>query len=55
MGVTIYSFNSNISPNRSYGVLEYDIVRLQNYMLLVLYLKRGVICASPCIGLSRKM
>ena len=26
MGVIIYSFNSNISPKTSYGMLEYDIV-----------------------------
>ena len=47
MGVIIYSFNLNISPNKSYGVLECDIVMLQNYMLMILSLKRGVICARP--------
>ena len=36
MGVIIYSFNLNISPKMSYGVLEYDIVTLQNYMLIIL-------------------
>ena len=36
MGVIIYSFNSNISPKTSYGVIECDIVMLQNYMLMVL-------------------
>ena len=36
MGVIIYSFNLNISPKVSYGVLEYDIVVLQNSMLMVL-------------------
>ena len=36
MGVIIYSFNSNISPKMSHGVLECDIVMLQNYMLMVL-------------------
>ena len=32
----IYSFNLNISPKMSYGVLECDIVMLHNYMLIVL-------------------
>ena len=36
MGAIIYSFNLNISPKVSYGVLEYDIVVLQNSMLMVL-------------------
>ena len=36
MGIIIYSFNLNISPKLSYGVLEYDIVMLQNYMLMLL-------------------
>ena len=36
MGVIIYTFNLNISPNVSYGVLEYGIVMLQNYMLMIL-------------------
>ena len=34
MGVKIYSFNLNISPKISYGMLECDIVMLQNYMLM---------------------
>ena len=34
--VIIYSFNLNNSPNISYGGLEYDIVILQNHMLMVL-------------------
>ena len=34
-GVIIYSVNSNISPNMSYGVLECDIM-LQNYMPMIL-------------------
>ena len=29
MGGIIYSFNLNISPKMSYGVLEYDIVMLR--------------------------
>ena len=36
MGVIIYGFNLNISPKMLYGVLEYDIVNLQNYMLMIL-------------------
>ena len=36
MGVIIYSFNLNISPEMSYGMLECAIVMLQNYMLMIL-------------------
>ena len=36
MGVIIYSCNLNISPKMSYDVLECDIVRLQNSMLMIL-------------------
>ena len=36
MDVIIYSFNFNISPKMSSGVLERDIVMLQNYMLMTL-------------------
>ena len=36
MGVVIYGFNLNIPPKMSYGVLECDIVMLQNYMLMIL-------------------
>ena len=36
MGIIIYSFNLNISLKMSYGMLECDIVLLQNYMLTVL-------------------
>ena len=36
MGAVIYSFNLNISPKMSHGVLECDIVMLQNYMLMIL-------------------
>ena len=36
MAVIIYSFNLNILPIMSYGVLECDIVMLQNYTLLIL-------------------
>ena len=35
MGVIICSFNLIISPKMSYGVLECDIVMLQNYMLMI--------------------
>ena len=53
MGVIIYRFNLNISPKRSYGVLEGDIALLQNPMLAIFVVKRlrskwGVICAAPC-------
>ena len=33
MGVIIYSFNLNVSPKMSYGVLQCDTVMLQNYMI----------------------
>ena len=33
MGVIIYSFNLNILPKMPYGVLECDVVMLQNCML----------------------
>ena len=36
MGEIINSFTLNISPTVSYGVLEYDVVMLLNYMLMVL-------------------
>ena len=32
----IYSFNLNISPKLSYGMLECDIVMLLNYTLMIL-------------------
>ena len=36
MGAIIYSFNLDISPKMSYGVLECDVVMLQNHMLMTL-------------------
>ena len=36
MGVIIYSLNLNISPEMSYGVLECNIVMLQNNVLMIL-------------------
>ena len=36
MGVIIYSFDLNISPKMSYGMLECGIGMLQNYILLIL-------------------
>ena len=36
IGVILYSFNLNISPKMSYDVLGCDIVKLQNYMLMIL-------------------
>ena len=35
MGVIMYGFNLNISPKMSYGVFEFDIVMLQNYILMI--------------------
>ena len=35
MAVIIYSCNLNISPKISYGMLECDIVMLQNYICLL--------------------
>ena len=37
MGVAIHSFNVNISPKMSYGMLECATVMLQNYMLMVFF------------------
>ena len=53
MGVIIHSLNLNISPNMSYGVLECDIVMLQNYTLMYFVIKdfvikKSIICARPC-------
>ena len=36
MGAIIYSFNLDISPKMSYGMLECDVVMLQNHMLMTL-------------------
>ena len=36
MGVVIHSFNWNMSPNLSYGVLVCDIAMLQNYVVMIL-------------------
>ena len=49
MGVRIYSFNLNMSPKMSYGVLEYDcyVTELHSYDFVI---KKGVICARPCIS-----
>ena len=52
MAVIIYSFNLNISPKVSYGMLECDIVTLHNYMLMILCL-RGFIYSGPCIFFSQ--
>ena len=47
MGVIIYSFNLHISPKMLYGVLEHNIVMLQNFMLMILnkrfWNKKGVL------------
>ena len=36
MGVIIYGFNLNISSKMSYGMLDCDIVKLENYLLMIL-------------------
>ena len=40
MGVVSYTFNLNILPKMSHGVLECDSVMLQNDMLMILYIKK---------------
>ena len=57
MGVIIHSCNLNISPKMSYGVLECDMVMLQNYMRMICnkrfcHKNRGAICARSCIFYS---
>ena len=55
MGVIIYRFNLNISPNMSIGVLESDMLRyvteLHTYdsVIKCFVIKRGVICLGPYI------
>ena len=36
MDVIIYTFNLNMSPKMSHGMLVCNIVMLQNYMLMIL-------------------
>ena len=36
VSIIIHSFNLNFLPKMSYGVLECNIVTLQNYMLMIL-------------------
>ena len=52
MGLIIYSFNLNISPKRSYGVLECSIVVTElhayDFVIKDFVRNRGVICAGPC-------
>ena len=50
MGVIIYSSNLNISPKMSYGVLECDIVMLQNYMLMICNKKGHYLCWTCILG-----
>ena len=47
MGVITHSFNLNIPPKMSHGVLKRDIVvtELHAYDFII---KRGVTCARPC-------
>ena len=53
MGVIIYNFNLNIPPKMSYGVLECDsyVIELHIYDFVItdFVIKRGIICARPCI------
>ena len=44
MGVIIYSFDLNISPQMSHSVLECDIV-IKDFVI-----KKGIVCAGPCIA-----
>ena len=41
--------NANMSPEMSHGVLECEIVMLQNRMLMIFVIKKAIICARPCI------
>ena len=47
MGVIIYSFNLNTSPKTSLGMLECDIVILQNYMLVFCNKKGALFVLGP--------
>ena len=51
MGVIIYSFNLNISPKISYGVLECDVMYRITYDFVIkdFVVKKGIICSGPCI------
>ena len=51
MGVIIYSFNLNMSPKVSHGVLECDIVTelyAYDFVIAEFIIRRGIICARPC-------
>ena len=49
MGVITYSFNSNIPPKMSYGVLLCDIVMLQDFVIKDFLTKKHVTCAGPSV------
>ena len=51
MGVLSYSFNVNISLKMSYGVLECTVI-LQNYMLMIFVIKRGIFVPDPVYYLT---
>ena len=56
MGVTIYSFNLNISAKMSYGVLECDVVISHAYDFVTkdLVIKKGChLCQTLCLGMSQ--
>ena len=53
MGVIIYSFNLNISPQMSHGVLEYDIItelHAYDFIMKDFIIKKGCyLCWTLCI------
>ena len=52
MGVIIYSFNLNTSPKTSLGMLECDIVILQNYMLVFCNKKGALFVPDPVYSME---
>ena len=49
MGVMIYSFNLNISPKMSYGVLECDIVVTELHAYYFVIKKGCYLCWTVCV------
>ena len=53
MGVIIYSFNLNVSPKMSYGVLECDIfvreLHVYDFVIKDCEIKRALFVLPPCI------
>ena len=52
MVVVIYSFNLNISPKMSHGVLECDFVMLQTYSLHFCNKKGALFALDPVYYLT---